>query len=377
MGKFLELMESWEGFVPVNSVQLDEAAMAKALDLITNKAGVPSWRHEFMLREAVTTSEFPYLFGQILDRQILARYKAAVADWRSYCKVSTVPDFRPVTREKVYGQDSILPEVAEKGEYLVSQSGNARYQLQVKKYGRQFDISWEAIVNDVMNAFADIPDRFATAAIRTEAYHVTCLYASATGPNTNLFGAPITDVDGQAVTNLGNLPLTIANLETTLALMAQQTDPSGEPILVRGVHLVVPPALEFTARQILTSGLKMWTESAGGAATPYPTTNVIPQMGLKLHVDPYLPIVDQSAKKNTTWYLFADPAEGAAIEMAFLRGHETPEICMKASDKVSVGGAALSPFSGDFATDNIFYRIRVVHGGTQLDPRYAYAQTGS
>ncbi len=37
-------------------------------------------------------------------------------------------------------------------------------------------------------------------------------------------------------------------------------------------------------------------------------------------------------------------------------GQEDPEICMKDSDKVTVGGGALSPFSGDFATDNIFYR---------------------
>lgn len=65
------------------------------------------------------------------------------------------------------------------------------------------------------------------------------------------------------------------------------------------------------------------------------------------------------------------------MEMAYLRGHEMPEICMKSSDKVTVGGAALSPFSGDFATDNIMYRVRIVHGGTQLDPRYAYSQDGS
>ena len=49
---------------------------------------------------------------------------------------------------------------------------------------------------------------------------------------------------------------------------------------------------------------------------------------------------------------------------------------MKASDKVTVTGDPMSPFSGDFATDNIFYRVRDVHGGTQLDPRYAFAQVG-
>jgi len=95
-----------------------------------------------------------------------------------------------------------------------------------------------------------------------------------------------------------------------------------------------------------------------------------------LHVDPYIPVIDTSQNLNT-WYVFADPSQGAAMEFGYLRGHETPEICMKSSDKVSVGGAALSPFSGDFATDNIFYRVRIVKGSTQLDPRFAYAQVSA
>jgi len=97
---------------------------------------------------------------------------------------------------------------------------------------------------------------------------------------------------------------------------------------------------------------------------------------LQLHIDPYLPIVD-TTKGNATWYVFADPSQGAAMEYAYLRGHETPEICMKNSDKVTAAGGGLSPFSGDFATDDILYRVRDVFGSGQLDPRFAYAQTGS
>jgi hypothetical protein len=225
-----------------------------------------------------------------------------------------------------------------------------------------------------MNAFGNIPERFARAAIRTEARLVTATFASAAGPNVLLYGTPIVDVDGANVTNQGVLPLNIANLEATLSLMSRQTDAAGNPIAVRGLHLVVPPDLEFTARQIITSTLKMWTQVAAGGAAPYPMTNVLQQLGLQLHVDPYLPVVDATATDDTTWYLFADPSQGAAMEFAYLRDHEAPEICMKASDKVTTAGALISPFSGDFATDNIFYRVRVVCGSTQLDPRFTYTQ---
>lgn len=140
-------------------------------------------------------------------------------------------------------------------------------------------------------------------------------------------------------------------------------------------YLVVPPALEMTARQILTSTHKSWHyggDDEAFASSPMPTTNVVSQMGLTLIIDPWLPIVD-TTNGDTAWYLFSDPGDIAAIEAAHLTGHERPEICMKSSDKVSVGGGELGPMTGDFATDNVFYRVRIVFGVCKLDWRATYA----
>ena len=375
--KFLEVMDDWSGFSTIRNPESNDPALARTLDLITNREAIPAHRHKFLMQEAITTSDFPYLFGQVIDRQMLAMYQGKYADWKSYIKVGSVPDFNTVRREKLHGIDNELAIVAEKGEYLASTPTNCRYTYNVNKYGRQFDISWEAIVNDSLGAFNDIPRRFAQAALRTENRFVTGMYAAATGDgNASLYGADITDC-GQDVTNLGVLPLTIANLETTMELMQAQTDPNGEPISVRAKHLVVGPALEFTARAILTSALKQWTEVGAGGGIPVPSTNVIPQMGLQLHIDPYIPIID-TTHGTTSWYLFADPMDGAAVEVGYLRGYEAPEVVMKSSDKVSVGGSGLaSPFSGDFATDNIMYRVRHIIGGSPMDPRMTYLQSGA
>lgn len=382
MSQFMELMENWDGYRPVNQVRLSEAAMARALDLITNASRMPTHRHRYLLQEAITTSDFPLLFGGILDRQLLARYRAALPEWRRYCPVGTLPDFRVSTLHKVQGNDTRLPLVREKEEYPIAAMAEAHYDRQVFKHGRQFDISWEAIINDAMGAFDDMANRFLDAALMTEAWEVTSLYCGAAAPHAGLFGAPIVDVDGQAITNLGNLPLTINNLQTTLGLMASQTDVNGRPLGIRGVHLVVPPLLEITARQILTSAQVQQVDTAGAANAvptviiPLPTSNVLPQMGLQLHVDPLIPVVMPIAAANRTWFLFADQSQGKAMQLDFLRGHEAPEICMKASDKANVAGGLISPFEGDFATDNILWRVRHVLGGARLDPRYAYAQVG-
>jgi len=376
MPELLKLMDDWAGYRDVRTDEMDEAKMSQLVDLIGNSARMPIHRWEYFLKEAITTSDFPYLFGQTLDIQLLAMYQLAIPDWRAYVDVGSCKDFNARRIEKVTGNEDLLDEVPEKGEYLVAPMHEGRYSIAVKKRGRQFDISWEATVNDFLQAFTKMPARFANAATYTEAYLATALFASAAGPNALLYGTPIADPAGGNVTNQGTLPLTIQNVEATLALMAQQQNQDGQPLGIRGVHIVVPPALETTGRAIITSVLKQWTEVGAGGGIPVPTVNVLPQMGLQLHVNPLLPVIDVSGNVNTTWYLFASLDQGSACELDYLLGHETPEICMKASDKVSVTGAPLSPFSGDFATDNIFYRVRIVCGGTQLDPRMTYAQVG-
>lgn len=377
--ELMKLMEDWKGYVNASDIVRPEGyeqKLAEVVNLLSNAYNLPAHKHEYLLREALTTSDFPLLFGDVLDRQMLAHYKATEPVYKAFTKMSTVPRISPQVggyRFSMSGGDGVLAKVAEKGEYLASDRVEKRYAISVDKYGRQFDVSWEAMINDDLDALKDTPLRFATAAQRTESSVVAAIYANdaggafthaATGLLYSTLAAELNETAGA---------LTIGFLEQGIEAMAAFTDVGLNPIHVRPKFLVVPPALEMTARQILTSANKMWT---GGGAVAWPTTNVIPQYGLTLIVDPYLPAwattKGTGASANTQWYLFADPREVAAMEAAYLRGHERPEICMKASDKVTVGGGAIGPMGGDFATDNIFYRVKLVFGATRLDWRGTY-----
>lgn len=373
MPELMQLMEDWKGYQALSEVNKPEGyeqRLKETIDLLTNARGVAPHRHEFMMREALTTSDFPYLFGDVLDRQVLASYKAVDPVWKPIVKMATVPRIFPQIggyRFAITGGDQVLAEVAEKGEYLASERAETRYPVYVKKYGRQFDISWEALINDDLGALRDTPERFARAAVRTEHRLVSSLYVGDLLAGTNLY----TNAQG----NRNTLALTIGNLETCVEAMQAFTDANGEPILNRPKYLVVGPGLEMTARQILTSATKMWltgtTDAGVASSTPYPMTNVISQYGLQLIVDPYLPIYVPN--NLDSWCLFADPKDIAAMEFDHLAGHERPEICMKASDKVTVtGGGEINAFTGDFATDNVFYRVRLVAGANRLDWRATY-----
>jgi len=370
-----EVMEDWEGYQSVHETQArpdHDQRLLEVVNLLTNKVQMPSHKREFLMREAMTTSDFPYLFGEVLDRQVLAGFKDTPQIMPQILRKSSVKDFRTVHRYEISDGDQRLQEVAEKGEYLASDRDEAKYNYSLKKYGRQFDISWEAIINDDLNALKDTPMRFAKAARRAEEFFLTSLYWDANGPLDAYFSA----ANGGAA--VATTALTIGNLETAVAAMAAYTDQGTSPILNRPKYLMIGPALEFTARQILTSSNKqtILTGDADVAAYAVPTNNVISQYGLQILINPWLPIICTD-HGTTTWALFSDPSDIPAGELGHLSGHESPELYMKSSDQVTVGGGLTNPMGGDFATDNIFYKVRHCFGGVTLSGRAGWASDGA
>ncbi len=369
---FEETMKEAAGFFSnqERGVSFPLERIAEVQDLVFNSRYqgtkiAPHWR-DALVREALTTADFPLLFGDVLDRQMLAAYRAVEPAWKMFTKMSTVNKVKTdAYRFTTYGGDDNLAPVAEKGEYLASPRDELRYIISVIKRGRQFDISWESLINDDLGALRDTPARFARAAMRTEHRLITALYASDVGAHVEGNGGNLYAVGTNAAAAL----LSIASLQVGVQTMNMFTDIPGEPIMATPRFLVVPPALEYTALAILNSTTIVATTAAG---VPFPATNVIQRANLELVVDKYLPVVNIGNDQHTQWYLFSDPAEIAALEAAHLTGHEEPEIAMKASDKVSISGGPVSPFEGDFATDNVFYRVRSIFGGTKLDWRATY-----
>lgn len=337
--------------------KLAEAAVFVA-DVLNGKRPV---QH---LQEAMTTSDFPILFGDILDRQMLASYRETPQTYRQWARVKSVPDFRSVKRMYSDGADGGLDVVGEKGEYTHVTRDEGEYGYAVKKYGNVFDISWETLINDDLDVLKDQPERFGRAARRTEERFATSLIAASTGPDSTFF----TSGRGNRINDVFGIP----GLTAGFTAMAAMTDAGGEPVWNQPSVLMVPPALEISAMNVLNAVAIEY-----GASTDTQRMQVANwiKTRLSLVVNHYLPIID-TTKGATAWYLFASPNEGrGAVEVGFLRGHEDPEVFMKAPDAIKVGGGG-DAFAGSFATDDIEYKVRHVIGGTTLDYRYALASEG-
>ena len=324
-------------------------------------------KHPMVLREAMTTSDFPYLFGDILDRQLLANYREWPSIWRTYARQAIVNDFRTVNRFAIGGGEAVLDEVPEQGAYPMAALSESRYQYAVKKYGRRIPLSWEALINDDLGALTDIPQRFGRASRRSEDKFATQLHVDANGPHASVYTA------GNKNIITSNPALSIAGLQTGYKVLAAMLDSDGEPIMIDGVILEVPPALEITARNILNA-TQLYVGAVGD--NQLVTLNWMKER-TTLVVNPYIPLVATVADGDTCWFLHASPSSGnPAFEIGLLRGHAEPEIFMKAPNAQRVGGGIVNPLDGDFDSDSVEYKVRHVFGGSTLNPKMTVASEG-
>lgn len=367
-------------------------------------------------QEAMTMSDFPGYFGDVIDRSVLANYMETPYTWTSYAKRATIKDFR---QAKIFRFDRgasvldgpILPNsygargsgptgLQELTEYPQRYRVATPYTDQLYKFGARMDYAWETLVNDDLDALKDTPALFGRAARRTEEKRATALFCGSAGPNSTFYSTANANLVTNSATQFpfvttNNPPLSITSLAWAMQIAAMQLDLDGEPISIESYTLVVPPALDITARNILNA-TNIWANDQGGTLATQgsgATANAASAQRLlttnwaagrvKPVVNYYLPIVN-TMTGNTAWYLFANPGSGRpAMQLSFLSGHEMPEMFMKNPNSLMIGegsnapGAPASPFDGDFDFDAVLYKVRLVLGGTLLDPKMGVASNGS
>ena len=337
-------------------------------------------RAKLAFKESMSRSDFSYLFGDIIDRQLLAAYQTRDPQWPAFAKRGRVRDFRTVKRYTLDGGEAVLNKVKELAPYKLRAVTDGKYEYAVEKYGDQIAVSWESLINDDLDALADLPSRLGTAARRTEERFAATLFSDSSGPNSTFFSTGNrniinTTVVGSTVTP--NPALSIVALQQALQVLMQQRDTDGSPIYIEGVTLVVPPAQMVVAENILNATQIMAASGGGdGTGNDQLMTNNWMRNRLSLVVNPWLPIVNTTSG-NSAWYLFADPNVGRpAMEVGFLMGHDTPELWVRSPNATRVGGGPVAAEEGDFDHDAVQYRVRMVLGGTLMDVKSGLASTG-
>ena len=260
-------------------------------------------RDEILHRAAHTTSDFPLLVSNAVNKTALDSYRAAESPIKELCRKTTLRDFKTSTAMKL-GEMGELAEMQESGEFTATTRGETGETIELKTYGRRIDLSRNLIINDDLNLLGDTTRAFGEAAAQTEASLLVAQIIS----NPNMAdGTPVFDASRENADTLAGRP-SKDTLSAAREAMRLRTGTNGKTLIdAKPAYLLVGAELETDAEEILA------------AIQPNNVGDVNVFSGkLKLLVDPRLP--------PNFWYLFTDPARLAALRYAHLAGAEGVQV---------------------------------------------------
>lgn len=263
---------------------------------------------EVFERAAHTTSDFPAIFVDAMNRRLLARYQTAAPTYRRFCARYNVDDFRDLNVIRA-GDFPALQPVAEDGEIKSGTFSESKEKHSVKAYGVILNISRHMIINDQLMAIDQV---LASAGQRVSDFEnalafQVLLMNSAAGP------VLLTDSKNVFHTGHGNLTSSgtavgIASIGVGRAAMAKQKTLDGLPLNLQPAVILCGPDRIQDVEQILSPIL---------AAT---AGNAVPEAIRRL-----VPVSDGSITDNS-WYLFADPTVAPCFVYGYLNGFEGPRL---------------------------------------------------
>lgn len=208
------------------------------------------------------------------------------------------------------GEMPTLRKVIEGGEIKRVTIGDKKQPVTLATYAESFTITWQALINDDLDAFMRIPMLAGNAATRVEedlVYEV--LTGNALADGTTLFSSG----NGNLIDGATSGAPSVAQLNAAYALMQNQTGLDGSTLLdIEPAFLIVPSQLRGTALELVTTQIKPGTDDPGGVRNIWEgQLEVISTARL-------------SANSTAQWYLAASPNQIDTVEVAFLEEEQAP-----------------------------------------------------
>jgi phage major head subunit gpT-like protein len=254
-----------------------------------------------------STSDFPSLLADVANKTLRAAYEAAPQTWRDLAQVVSLTDFKP-SRMLQIGDAPALDEILEHGEFTSGTIAEAKETVQLKTYGKIFGITRTALINDDLNAFAQVPAAFGRKAADKQSDLAWAQITSnpTMGDTVALFHATHGNLSGSADA------ISVASIGAGRTAMRLQKGIDGvTPLNLSPTRLIVPAALETLADQFVSTAL---LANQSSVVNPFAGR-------LQVVSEPRL-----DANSATAWYLAAAQAQAPALYFVTLDGNEGPDV---------------------------------------------------
>lgn len=273
----------------------------RSLELAGERVNTTDSRDRIIRRAMQGAGDFSALLGSAVGRVLHAIYEEVQAPLKAVARLNNLPDFRARSVVRLGGAPS-LERVNEHGEFTHGALNDTENGWRLATYGRILSLTRQALVNDDLQGFATLLRKFAQAAARREADELVAVLLS---PNL-VDGSPLFHADRSSLIDDA---LSLGGLGEAVRVLRLQKEDDGGLILQEPATLVVPGALEMTARQLVAT----FAAATADDVQPY-TLGVV--------VEPRL-----DTSSATGWYLVA--GNQSALEYGYLDGEQGVQITQR------------------------------------------------
>jgi len=285
----------------------------------TGSNRISSGNTEQVLRAAFATNDIQNLLSNLANKFLLNGFNAVESVWQEISAVRSVNDFKSVNLLRLNG-DMKFRKVGNNGELKVAQVSDQRRSLSAETFGISSSLSRQDMINDDLSALSMIPQKMGRGAAlaMNEA-----IWQEFQGSNDSYY---------QKKTAAAGNALSLASLKSAVTAFRKLTDPDGNPLGIAPRVLLVPPELELVAAELMASNLLIASGlSSTSAASLSGSTNVL--------AGRFRVVVSNYLSSDSTWWLAADAADLAALDVVFLNGQQSPTIEQVAPDYQVLGVA--------------------------------------
>jgi hypothetical protein len=251
----------------------------RSLEVAGQRVSDSDHRDRVLQRAMHTTSDFPLLLGNAVGRVLHEAYEQMPSAIKQIARLANLPDFREKSVVRLGGAPS-LERVNEAGEFTYGTVDEASAGWRLATFGRIIALSRQAMVNDDLSGFGQLLIKFGEAASRREAEELVSILLSPP----NIDGVPLFHADRSTLIDDA---LTAPGLGEAVRALRFQRDLDGGLVMQEPATILVPAALEMTARQLVAT----YNPVESGSVQPY---------RLSVAVEPRL-----DSASTTAWYLVA------------------------------------------------------------------------
>ena len=285
-----------------------------------------------------TTSDFPSVLQGAGQRFVLDKYAAAASVLKQVARQRDVRDFREITGVQV-GGFGMLEAVNEAGEFNNGSFTERAEKYRISTFGKMFNLSRQAIINDDLGSFSDVLTVMGRAAAETEAVNLVALLTA--NPNMSDGNAVFSAAHGNLAAS-GGMPTSSALSAARMAMRTQKDMDGRTPLNVVPKFIVAGAAQETEIETTLA------------AITPTSTSDV------NVFAGKLTPLIEPRLLGNP-WYLFGDPTTSPPVlEIAYLNGETEPFLDQQ----------------DGWRSDGVEYKVRHDFGAAFVDWKGAYKDPG-